>query len=500
MKTRLIWTLLSAICFFSCDDNTGNIGMGMLPEGDQVAVKTITYPVTTRSILVPENEVGKGGAVFAKTDIGYLGRFTDPQFGYYEAGFLAQLNCTDSLTFPQVYDRETKTGSMTGDSIYLAELVLFYDKSYFGDPLNPCHLSVYELNKTLNKENYKYYTDIDPTDFYDTENPEALLAQKAYTAEDLSISEDDRNSSTFQPYIRIPLPKEVGERIYRSNREHPEYFYHSDDFIENVLKGIYVKNNLGDGTVIYINEIDLRVIYPCFELDTLGNVVKNSANKDSVNYVMRSFVSTKEVIQANQFKNSEKMLEKAQEENCTYIKAPAGIFTEVTLPIQQMADERGNDTLNYVKLAFQAYAQDQSSDYSMDVPGTLLLVRAKEYKEFFEKNLLPDNTTSFYTRHSSSSNQYVFNNITRLINTCITEKKEAQAEAGSNWNEQEWKEKNQWDKVYLVPVTITSETSDNQEVLISVHNDLKPSYVKLKGGEGEENKLHVEVAYTQFAE
>lgn len=36
-----------------------------------------------------------------------FGKFTDETFGTYQAGFLAQQNCPDGLTFPEVYTEET---------------------------------------------------------------------------------------------------------------------------------------------------------------------------------------------------------------------------------------------------------------------------------------------------------------------------------------------------------------------------------------------------------
>ena len=44
------------------------------------------------------------------------------------------------------------------------------------------------------------------------------------------------------------------------------------------------------------------------------------------------FASTKEVIQANQFLNSDLIKEKAAESQHTYIKSPAGSYTEAIMP------------------------------------------------------------------------------------------------------------------------------------------------------------------------
>lgn len=214
MKAKYALIALLAITFFGCDDNTGGLGLGMFPGNDQnIKGKLSTFDVTTESV--------KTGDIYAKTNIGYIGKFTDETFGTYQAGFLAQLNCPDGLTFPEPYKEVTDasgnvisaTGRMVVDdkdpenkdvtfikdgnqiigNIRAVELYLWYD-SYFGDSLTACRLSVYELGgngkETLNLDN-AYYTDINPEDFYDSQN---LLGTKAYTAVDLSVKDSDRKS------------------------------------------------------------------------------------------------------------------------------------------------------------------------------------------------------------------------------------------------------------------------------------------------------------------
>ena len=173
MKAKYALIALLAITFFGCDDNTGGLGLGMFPGNDQnIKGKLSTFDVTTKSIPT--------GKIYAKTNIGYVGKFTDETFGTYQAGFLAQLNCPDGLTFPEVYtekkDASGKVISATGKmvitneddetieiikddqgnpigNIRTTELFLLYD-NYFGDSLTACRLSVYELGgdnkETLN--------------------------------------------------------------------------------------------------------------------------------------------------------------------------------------------------------------------------------------------------------------------------------------------------------------------------------------------------------------
>ena len=487
MKAKNLWVLLlTTLIFFGCDDNTGSLGMGMLPPSDKVTVGAKTFSVTTKSTL--------SGPVFAKTSIGYVGKFTDPDFGYYETSFLTQLNCTDNLTFPEAYDETKKYERndivMAGDSVYLAEITLLYD-GYFGDSLNACKMSVYALNKKLDKN---HYTNIDPEIYYDEKD---LLAQAAYTAYDSSISKEERASEGYRPHLRLRISKDIGERILRLNREHPEYFADADAFIENVFKGLYVKSDYGDGTILYISQVSLDVVYNCYKIDSLGGILQTTEGEDSIMTYSKTFSATKEVIQANRFNNSEQLVEKAGEKDWTYIKSPAGIYTQATLPIQQIANELKNDTLNAVKVVFDGHRQESENLFSMSAPSTILMIREKEVKDFFEKNKLYDGITSFVTTYQKSgetANQYIFSNITRLILTCINEKEQAKKEAGSSWDEQKWIEETQWDKVVLIPVIVNLDSAGDQP--ISIQNDMRPGYVKLKGGE--KDQLEMKVYYTYF--
>ena len=84
MKAKYALIALLAITFWGCDDNTAGLGLGMFPGSDQnINGQLKTYPVTTSSVAA--------GRIYAKTNIGYVGKFTDSQFGTYQAGFLSIL-------------------------------------------------------------------------------------------------------------------------------------------------------------------------------------------------------------------------------------------------------------------------------------------------------------------------------------------------------------------------------------------------------------------------
>lgn len=492
MKAKYLWVALFTLTFFGCDDSTGSLGLGMFPDSDQnLNGSSTTFQVRTESET--------SGAVYAKTSVGYVGKFTDNEFGGYEASFLAQLNCPDGISFPSVYDAvNNPKGIMAVDGIYAAEIVLYYG-NYFGDSLNACRMSVYQLNdKELNIKDKIYQTDIKTEDY---KGP--LLARKAYTAVDLSLSDSTRNDKNFHPNVRLTLKKEIGDRIYQLNRDHPEYFKNSDAFIKNVFNGIYVKSDYGDGTVLYVDQINLNIAFQCHYKDSLGNNINQKDGKDSLYYMTRTFATTKEVIQANQFKNQDQgeQLEKVIADNpgATYLKSPAGIFTKGTLPINEIAAKLSNDSINSVKLTFTNYNQEITNQFSMKAPRYVLLLRKKDQNTFFVENKLADNITS-YIAQQNSTNQYVFSNLTRLVTACLNEKAEAKKK-DSSWNEVQWEAANLgWDEVVLIPVTIQYDNSSQTPNIISVQHDLQPGYVRLKGGDPNQDGhlLDLQVTYTNF--
>lgn len=535
MKLKYAWIALIALTFFGCSDNTGSLGLGMFPESDQnIKGNLTTFDVTTQSELA--------GKTFALTSVGYIGKFTDPYFGYYEAGFLAQLHSYDNMKFPPVFEEgmPRKGEYMVEDQTYLTELVLLYGK-YFGDSLSPCRMSIYELGVDgngkditipqtapgvdppsgklyqLNRES-AYYTNINPLYYY---SQDALIGRKAYSAVDLSIRDSIRNSKDFYPNVSIALPKHIGEDIYKACKDAGDVGIDNSKFQE-LFKGLYAKSDYGDGTILYIDQIELNVRYKVYATDRTNDTILWSYQKkmgvpgakDSIGYGRRTFPATKEIIQANHFKNDvAKLQERLNETEWTYLKTPAGIYTQATLPLKEIEEKLRKDTINAVKLVFTNY--NQSNDYnkykySISAPTDVLLVREKDKEKFFKENEINNEVTSYLAGHNSRTNQYVFNNLARLVSVCLEEKEAAKkAAAGKPWDEDAWIAETKWDRVALIPVLLgydASNSASGSKKVISVQNDLKPGYVKLKGGKlGEtpgnvENKLKLEVIYTSFGD
>ena len=484
MKIKYLWVTLLALVLFGCDDNTGNLGESMMQDGDKIKVKNAIFKVTTRSILAD--------SIYARTSTAYLGKYTDPDFGVFEADFMTQFNCIDNLTIRL----DTIHDSLIVKDYYKALLYLYYNKNdFYGDSTAQNKLVVYELNNYLQSNKDYYYSAVDPEKYY---NPASQpLGSKYYTIKDMSVKDSLWN--TYYSYsIRTDLSKELANRIIEANKNNPGYFANSESFIQNVFKGVYVKHESGDGNILYLSDMDLILTADIYGTDTLGNIIRDKTtrepDKDSIKVKsLAVFSATKEVIQANRFQNSEKLKDLVAQNNWTYLKSPAGIFTEATLPIDQInAGEYAKDTLNSVQLSFTTYNETGSNltPYKMPKAGYILMVRKKEMYSFFEKNELYDNKTSYVTT-LGSNNIYKFSNINNLVNACIAERKEGESK------DADWVNKNpDWNKIVLIPVSITQSSGTDQSV-VAVSHDLKLTSAKLEGGsEGE--KINLYVTYTTF--
>ena len=200
---------------------------------------------------------------------------------------------------------------------------------------------------------------------------------------------------------------------------------------------------------------------------------------------------------STRFQNSG-MKELVNDTKCTYLKTPAGLCTEVTLPINSMYKIHKNDTLNSISVSFQKLKDQSNTPFKMGTPGTLLMVRKSEMKDFFENNKVHDNKTTFLATYDSNSNSYSFSKLNRLISYIFSEIRTEIEKGETEWNN--WKnEHKDWNKLLLVPVTTETDSQGN---IIGVENDLNVNSAMLVGGEDlnnssdENQRIKMSIIYT----
>ena len=479
MKTKILAALaMLSMVFASCDDTTETIGSSLTDNMDHLTISTDTFKVATRSIVAD--------SVLSRNTTGYLGRIKDPETGGYITGdFMVQFHALEDFTLPKKEDIVSlnDNNEIIADS---CEIRLFYT-SYYGDSLATMKLTAYEMEKPM-EEGVRYYSNFDPiTNGYVRTG--GMKTDKVFTLANLTYSDSLRATTSYMPNIRIPLNEpytdkngktynNFGSFIINKYYENPSYFKNAYTFIHNVCPGFYIKVKDGLGAMAYVSISQLFVYY--------------RFKSDETTYVRADvFAGTEEVLQTPNITNDKETINRLASDNtCTYLKTPAGIFTEMTLPVDDIIRNHENDTLNAAKISLTRMIDSTHSKYSFDKPTTLLMVERDSMYTFFEKNDIADGSRSFLS--SQSGNTYTFSNISNLIRI-MAEAKENGLKRNSNW----LNEHPNWNKVVIIPV---QETYVQQTVLAKVTHDMKLSSAKLVGGPNNPyDDIKISVIYSKFA-
>ena len=483
MKTKILAGLafLSTI-LVSCDDTTGNIGSSLTENIDNITITTDSFKVTTRSIVAD--------SVFSRNATGYLGRIKDPETGSYISGdFMVQFNTLEDFKLPakESIISLDDNGEIVADS---CEIRLYYT-SFYGDSLATMKATVYEMDKPM-EESKKYYSNFDPlSEGYVREDE--LKIDKVYTLDNHTYTDSIRSSNNYTHHIRIPLNtpyvdkqgkryNNFGSYIINKYYENPSYFKNSYNFIHNVCPGFYVKTKDGIGSMAYISISQLSVYY-------------RFKDKENNMYVRDDIYSgTEEVLQTTNITNSKDAINRLVNDNsCTYLKTPAGIFTEMTLPVDEITLNHENDTLNTAKIILRKINNIQHTPYSLETPTTLLMIERDSMYTFFEKNKITDGVQSYLS--TISGNNYVFSNISNLVRK-MSEAKKSGLKSNSNWTIAH----PNWNKVVIIPVVETYAQASQASVLAKVTHDMKLSSVRLVGGSGNPyDDIKISVIYSKFA-
>lgn len=489
MKILRLLTVLviAALTFAACDDTTEGIGGSITNKIDNINISNSAFNVTTKSIVAD--------SVLSRNNTGLIGKMKDPQTGNYVKGdYMTQLSVLPTFSVDTLdYIKQANNGSIEADSCYL---LVSYNASY-GDTIAPMKVTAYEMTKPM-AEDKEYYSNYDAfKEGWVSENNQHWSSNY-----NLSNTSDVKN---FKIYLNKKYTKDgktyknYGSYIMQTYAEHPEYFKTNYKFLHNVCPGFYIKNVGGTGNMAKIWNTELIFYW----------TRKKTINKDStaVSIGYNRFDGTEEVLQLNKIENDTENLKKLaskDQEKCTYLKSPAGIFTEVTLPIEDIMKGHEKDTLNTATISFpRLNNENEDNPYNFATPSTILMVQKDSLKSFFEKSKLADNRTSYTASYSSTGtykNAYTFQNIANLVSAMYKNKGK-----GENWN-----------KVVLVPVNVITTTQGYTTVISKINHDMSLASTRLIVGTDDPNKdyttdektgkkvasgpIRIKVIYSKFKE
>lgn len=478
MKILRLLTVLviAALTFAACDDTTEGIGGSITNKIDNINISNSAFNVTTKSIVAD--------SVLSRNNTGLIGKMKDPETGNYVKGdYMTQLSVLPTFSVDTLdYIKQANNGSIEADSCYL---LVSYNTSY-GDTIAPMKVTAYEMTKPM-EENKEYYSNYDAFEKgWVSENNQHWSSNY-----NLSNTSDVKN---FKIYLNKKYKKDgktyknYGSYIMQTYAEHPEYFKTNYKFLHNVCPGFYIKNVGGTGNMAKIWNTELIFYW------TRHKTINKDSTAVGIGY--NRFDGTEEVLQLNKIENDTENLKKlASQEDWTYLKSPAGIFTEVTLPIDDIMKGHEKDTLNTATISFPRLNNaDEDNPYNFATPSTILMVQKDSLQSFFKKSKLADSRTSYTASYSSTGtykNAYTFQNIANLVSAMYKNKGK-----GENWN-----------KVVLVPVNVITTTQGYTTIISKINHDMSLASTRLKRGvittdsSGKETSpIQIKVIYSKFKE
>lgn len=489
MKILRLLTVLviAALTFAACDDTTEGIGGSITNKIDNINISNSAFNVTTKSIVAD--------SVLSRNNTGLIGKMKDPETGNYVKGdYMTQLSVLPTFSVDTLdYIKQANKGSIEADSCYL---LVSYNASY-GDTIAPMKVTAYEMTKPM-AEDQEYYSNYDAFEKgWVSENNQHWSSNY-----NLSNTSDVKN---FKIYLNKKYKKDgktyknYGSYIMQTYAEHPEYFKTNYKFLHNVCPGFYIKNVGGTGNMAKIWNTELIFYW------TRHKTINKDSTAVSIGY--NRFDGTEEVLQLNKIENDTENLKKLaskDQEKCTYLKSPAGIFTEVTLPIEDIMKGHEKDTLNTATISFpRLNNENEDNPYNFATPSTILMVQKDSLQSFFEKSKLADSRTSYTASYSSTGtykNAYTFQNIANLVSAMYKNKGK-----GENWN-----------KVVLVPVNVITTTQGYTTVISKINHDMSLASTRLIVGTDDPDKdyttdkktgkkvasgpIRIKVIYSKFKE
>lgn len=478
MKILRLLTVLviAALTFAACDDTTEGIGGSITNKIDNINISNSAFNVTTKSIVAD--------SVLSRNNTGLIGKMKDPETGNYIKGdYMTQLGVLPTFSVDTLdYIKQANNGSIEADSCYL---LVSYNASY-GDTIAPMKVTAYEMTEPM-REDQEYYSN------YDAFKNGWVNENNQHWSSNYNLS-NTSNVKNFKIYLNKKYKKDgktyknYGSYIMQTYAEHPEYFKTNFKFLHNVCPGFYIKNVGGTGNMAKIWNTELIFYW------TRHKTINKDSTAVSIGY--NRFDGTEEVLQLNKIENDTENLKKlASQEDWTYLKSPAGIFTEVTLPIDDIMKGHEKDTLNTATISFPRLNNaDEDNPYNFATPSTILMVQKDSLQSFFEKSKLADNRTSYTASYSSTGtykNAYTFQNIANLVSAMYKNKGK-----GKNWN-----------KVVLVPVNVITTTQGYTTVISKINHDMSLASTRLKRGiittdsNGKETSpIQIKVIYSKFKE
>ena len=451
LAVMLLWT--------ACKDDVTTTGESILDENDAIIVLADTFSISSA--------VDSCDAIISQADSFLLGEI-ETDYGVLRASVLTQLACPEGYTYPEGF---------TVDSICL----FMYYSSWVGDDKSPLAINAYLMDKNTFRYNSTYPTDLNIDD-YCTRSKSILTNHRIVVASEKRDSIRNTNGQ-YIPMVRMRVNDDFMQDFASITN------FESQDKFNEQFKGLLLETSFGSATMLNISDVALGVFY---------HFQYNKAGKDTTVSDMKAFYANSEVRTVNQlvYRDKKEWVEALQQDSDTYnyIIAPAGVYTRLRIPMEQITDKIFTRTelkrpyVNKAEIRVSVMNMDPDNNDRNDwlLPSShMLLIKEKSMTRFFKNRELPSDTCALLgqlTQGVDSVGDAIYYYSYDMSDFLTNQLRKEENDSILN--------------MLLVPVTInTTTTNTSANAVTSVRQQQTISATKIRSAK---NGMKLEIVYSGF--
>jgi len=451
LAVMLLWT--------ACKDDVTTTGESILDENDAIIVLADTFSISSA--------VDSCDAIISQADSFLLGEI-ETDYGVLRASVLTQLACPEGYTYPEGF---------TVDSICL----FMYYSSWVGDDKSPLAINAYLMDKNTFRYNSTYPTDLNIDD-YCTRSKSILTNHRIVVASEKRDSIRNTNGQ-YIPMVRMRVNDDFMQDFASITN------FESQDKFNEQFKGLLLETSFGSATMLNISDVALGVFY---------HFQYNKAGKDTTVSDMKAFYANSEVRTVNQlvYRDKKEWVEALQQDSDTYnyIIAPAGVYTRLRIPMEQITDKIFTRTelkrpyVNKAEIRVSVMNMNPDNNDRNDwlLPSShMLLIKEKSMTRFFKNRELPSDTCALLgqlTQGVDSVGDAIYYYSYDMSDFLTNQLRKEENDSILN--------------MLLVPVTInTTTTNTSANAVTSVRQQQTISATKIRSAK---NGMKLEIVYSGF--
>ncbi|MCM1067196.1 MAG: DUF4270 domain-containing protein [Muribaculaceae bacterium] len=388
------------LALWACDDNTSTIGSSLTGQNVEIIIDS-SFQAQGRTVMVSR--------IRPKTTQVLIGRIDIPAYGRLETSNVMQF----------LPSTELDTANFGPENVDSLVLTLRYARgSFMGDSVAPMGLTVHRLKDMLSDT---ISSGFDPAGTYES----TPLASTIYNTSTFNGTSAEQTATYRDITLTLDRGGKLGRDLFKAFVDHPDYYADGNSFASNVFKGIYMGTNYGSGRMTLVSvtsmQMHMRKIY----------IPTDSVTPDTLDAVHTYYLVTPEVIANNNLRyEMADGLKQLIADGHTLMVAPAGSELELTFPLPDIIAayrSHQNSTPVANTLTFEIPVDTIENGFGITPPPYVLLVLKKDRDEFFAKNKLTDNVSSFYAAYNSTKQCYSFTGM-RAYLTDMLEREEIKPE------------------------------------------------------------------------